>query len=464
MTTALDYAKSHRDRFTDQLLELLRIPSVSTLPDHAEDVRRAAEWLAADMVHLGLTAEVVHAPPHHPLVYGEWLGAGPDAPTVLIYCHFDVQPAALEDGWQTDPFQPVERDGRIYARGAVDSKSHVIANLKAVEALLNADDPCPVNVKLLFEGEEETDSSHIFRFVRENKARLGADVCIVSDGSMPDPDTPVLTYGLRGIMELELTVSGPKRDLHSGQYGGNVHNPIQALAEILAQLHDADGRVAVPGFYDDVPPFTDEERTALADIQPMVEAEWHRATGAPQPWGEPDYHLHERAMVRPTLEINGIAGGFFGPGFKTVLPSKAIAKISCRLVPEQDPQRIYQQVCDHITTLTPPTVRTSFTWLDGAPAVLLALDTPAMQAAIAAYERGWGVRPLLHRAGGSVPVVAGFQHDLQVPLALLGYGYKGGGAHGPNEYAIVDMFYRGIDTTIHFCQQFAALFHDGAAG
>lgn len=464
MTSALDYAKSNRDRFKAQWLDLLRIPTVSTLPEHAADVQRAAQWLADDMTRIGLAAEVVEAPPAHPLVYGEWLKAGPDAPTVLIYCHFDVQPADPVDAWQTDPFDPVERDGKVYARGAVDSKSHVIANLKAVEALLNADDPCPVNLKLLFEGEEETNSGHIFRFVREHKERLATDVTVISDGSMPDPVTPVLTYGLRGVMELELTVTGPRRDLHSGQYGGNVHNPIQALAEILAQLHDVDGRVTVPGFYDDIPPYTDKERAALADIQPVVEAEWHRATGAPQPWGEPDYRLHERAMVRPTLEINGIAGGFTGPGIKTVLPSRAMAKISCRLVPRQDPQHIYQQVCDFITQITPPTVTTSFTWLDGAPAVQIDLDTPAMQAAIAAYERGWGVRPLLYRAGGSVPVTAAFQQHLPAPLALLGYGYKGGGAHGPNEYAIVDMFHKGIETTIHFCQQFATLARDQAPG
>lgn len=457
MTRAHDYAKAHRERFKAQLIELLRIPSVSTLPQHAADVQRAADWLVADMRRIGLERAEIHRQPGClPLVYGEWLGAGSDAPTVLIYGHYDVQPAAPEDGWESDPFQPVERAGRLYARGAVDSKSHVIAQLKAVESLLAAEEHPPVNLKLLFEGEEESGSAHIFRFVAANRERLRAEACVICDGSMPHPRQPVLACGLRGIVEMELTVSGPARDLHSGHYGGTVHNPIQALAEILAQLHDEEGRVAVPGFYQDVLPLDEEERAALAEGMPWVEAEWQAVTGAPKPWGEPEYRLHERIGARPTLEFNGIAGGFAGPGFKTVLPARASARISCRLVPRQDPRRIYELVRAHVRQLTPPTVRSELRLVDpGAPGVLLDRHTPAMQAALRAYERGWGARPIFTREGGSVPVVSAFQQELQTPLVLMAFGYKGCGAHGPNEHVYLDMFYQGIDTAIYFCYELA---------
>ncbi len=446
-----DYAHQHAERFRQQLIDLLRIPSVSTLPEHAPDVRRAADWLITDMQRIGLhRAQIFQQDSCLPLVYGEWLGAGEDAPTVLIYCHYDVQPAVLEDGWHTNPFEPLEQDGKIYARGAVDSKSHVIAQLKAIESLL-ATHSCPVNIRLLFEGEEESGSEHIFTFVAQNPDLLRAEVCVVSDGSLPDINQPVLVYGLRGVITMELTVTGPARDLHSGHYGGNVHNPIQALAEIIAQLHDANGTVTVPGFYDHVRPITDEEHTILSDILPWAEREWHEVTGAPQPWGEAGYSLNERSSARPTLEINGISGGFAGTGFKTVLPAQALAKISCRLVPDQDPQHIYEQVRDYIAHITPPTVRSELVALEmGAPGVLLPRETAAMQAAITAYEKGWGVRPIFSREGGSIPVVSAFQEHLRMPIVLMPFGYKGGGAHGPNEHVYIEMFHKGIDTMLHF--------------
>lgn len=450
--TPHDYARAHAERFRQQLIDLLCIPSISTLPAHAADVQRAAEWLVEDMRRIGLSAGITQQPGFLPLVYAEWLGAGADAPTVLVYCHYDVQPAEISDGWDTDPFDPIEHDGKIYARGAVDSKAHVIAQLKAIESLLAAGQ-CPVNIKVLFEGEEESGSEHIFDFVARHKDRLQADVCVVSDGSMPGIHQPALVYGLRGIITMELRVTGPARDLHSGHYGGNVHNPIQALAEIIARLHNSNGGVSVPGFYDDVLPITAAERAALGESLPWTEREWHEVTGAPRPWGEAQYTLLERSGARPTLEINGIAGGFYGTGFKTVLPASATAKISCRLVPNQQPQRIYQQVRDYITRITPPTVRAELTALElGAPGVLLDRDTPAMRAAVSAYEKGWGARPIFTREGGSVPVVAAFQEHLGMPIMLMPFGYKGCGAHGPNEHMYIEMFHKGIDTAIHFYQ------------
>ncbi len=456
MLTAHEYAKDHAEDFKAQLIDLLKIPSISTLSAHAPDVERAA-WLIADMTRIGMTrAEIFQKEGFLPLVYGEWLGAGENAPTVLVYCHYDVQPAEIADGWDTHPFEPVEQDGKIYARGAVDSKSHVVAHLKAIESLL-ATGGAPCNIKLLFEGEEESGSEHIFQFVADNPERLQADVCVVSDGSMPAVDQPDLVYGLRGIISLELTVHGPGRDLHSGHYGGNVHNPIQALAEIIAQLHDSNGTVTVPGFYDDVLPLSAEERAVLQAALPYAQTEWDAVTGAAQPWGEAEYTLLERSGARPTLEINGIAGGFYGTGFKTVLPAKATAKISCRLVPHQDPARTFEQVRDYIQALTPPTVHSEITLLEeGAPGVLFDRDTPAMRAAAQAYTQGWGVAPIFSRAGGSVPVVAAFQQKLNLPMVMLAFGYKGCGAHGPNEHVYLEMSHKGIATAIHFLQDYPA--------
>jgi acetylornithine deacetylase/succinyl-diaminopimelate desuccinylase-like protein len=456
MTTALDYAREHATRFRQEFADLLSIPSVSTLPERAGDVERAAWWIAADMRRIGLTrVELFRREWRHPLVYGEWLGAGPDAPTVLVYSHYDVQPAEVEDGWDTEPFMPTEIDGKLFARGAVDSKAHVVANLKAVESMLSADD-APANVKFLYEGEEESNSEFIFDFVAANPDLLRADVVVISDGSMPDPAQPALVYGLRGIITLDLIVDGPVRDLHSGHYGGTVHNPIQALTEILAALHDADGRVAVPGFYDAVRPLDEAELAALAEAEPWMAAEWEAFTGATARWGEPEFGLHARIGARPTLEINGIAGGFAGPGFKTVIPARARAKVSCRLVPDQDPADIFAKLQARIADLTPPGITAALSLTEaGAPGVILPRDSAAMRAAARAYELGWGRAPIYLREGGSVPVVDAFRRALDAEIVPLSFGYKGGGAHSPNEYMILDMFDKGIQTAIHFYHQLA---------
>lgn len=448
---ALSYARANASRFEAALIDLLRIPSISTLPEHVEDVERAAAWLIDEMQRIGLTrAEIFQKPGCLPLVYGEWLGAGENAPTVLVYCHYDVQPARLADGWTSDPFVPTARDGKLYARGALDSKLHVIVHLKAAESLL-ASGGLKVNLKLLFEGEEESGSEHIIDFVAEQAELLRADVCMVSDGSMPDPGQPVLPYALRGIVGMELVVTGPKRDLHSGHYGGSVHNPIQALAEIMAALHDESGRVTVPGFYDAVRPVDDEERAALAAIEAWTAAEWEMVAGAPSQWGEPGYTLHERIGARPTLEFNGISGGFQGEGTKTVIPAQASVKITCRLVPDQDPEQVYALVHDYIQRITPPTVQAELRLSDlGAPGILLDRHTQAMQAAMRAYEQAWGRRPLFSREGGSVPVIAALKQALACPLVIMPFGYKGGGAHSTDEYIYPEMLHKGIHTAIDF--------------
>lgn len=448
MPHAQDYARTHAEEFQRQLHELLRIPSVSTDPAFASEVRRAADWLVEHLTRIGLKAELIETQ-RHPLVYAEWLEAGDDAPTVLIYGHFDVQPAVMADGWATEPFEPVEKDGKIYARGATDDKGQFFAHVKAVESLLAAESKLPVNVKFILEGEEESGSGSISRFLEAHTGKLQADVCVISDTSMSHIDQPEIVYALRGSVALEVHVTGPSQDLHSGMYGGTVHNPAQALAEILAQLHDADHSVAVPGFYDDVLALSDEERAEVARVT-WGEADWRAETGAPAPWGEAAYSLRERIGARPTLEICGVSSGYTGAGIKSIIPGKAIAKILCRLVANQDPMRVSEVIRDYIANMTPPTVESEVVMLRGAPAAQVDLTHPAMQAAVTAYEQGWGAPPAFVREGGSIPIVAGFQARLNLPVILMGFGLNSDNLHGPNEHFSVEMFHRGVATSIAF--------------
>lgn len=456
MSNAHDYAAANASRFREQLKELVRIPSVSTLPGHAADMHRAAEWIVNEMRRIGLPHAELLRTPGNSVVYGEWLGAGENSPTVLIYGHYDVQPAAVEDGWDSDPFEPVERDGKIYARGVTDNKGQFFAHLKGVESLLTAEGRLPANVKFMIEGEEEVSGDNLSKLVADERARFKADVCLISDGGMPQYGVPAITYALRGIMAMELIVSGPATDLHSGRFGGTVHNPLQALAEIIAQLHAPDGSVAVPDFYDDVLPLDAEERAVLAKSG-TTEDRWRSDTGAPQPWGEAGYTLEERIGARPTLEINGMAGGFSGPGFKTVLPAKAMAKISCRLVPHQDPDSIFKLVSERIRHIAPPTVQVECRPHSGGRPVLVNRDTPFMQAASRAYEKVWGVKPVFNRAGGSIPVVADVQQVLGLPVILMSLGLHSDLAHGPNEHLLIECFEKGIDTSIYALHEFGRL-------
>ena len=452
MSSPYDYAKANRDRFLDEYQNLLRIRTISTQPQHADDVADAAEWLKAMMLRIGMKrADVILMPEGRcPLVLGEWDGAGQDAPTVLIYCHYDVQPAEVADGWLTEPFEPTIKDGRLYCRGAVDSKLHVMANLKAVESWLASDEKPAVNIKVVLEGEEESGSENINAFIAAHPERLAADIAMVSDGAILAPDQPSLTYGLRGIAALELHVQAPVSDLHSGHWGGSVHNPIQALTEIVAQLHDENGTVTVPGFYDDVADVTPTDRARLEKVEPFLQAEWDDVVNAPAVWGESEYILPERLGARPTLEINGIQGGYTGAGMKTVLPARAFAKITCRLVPNQDPARVLKCVTDHIENIAPETVTLDLRPSEpGAEAVLLDVNGVAMRAAAEAYTYAWGVEPIFERSGGSVPICVECS-KVADEVVIMSYGLKSGRAHGPNENIYLQNFTNGIQATIKF--------------
>jgi acetylornithine deacetylase/succinyl-diaminopimelate desuccinylase-like protein len=449
---AHQYVDTHFDHFRRQLYDILRIRSVSTDPSYEVEVQTAAEWLAENMRQIGLDKVEILPTGGHPLVYGEWMGAGGHAPIVLIYGHYDVQPASNSDGWYSEPFEPVERDGFIFARGSSDDKGQVIVHLKAAEALLASGGKSPVNLKFLIEGEEEIGSTHLADFIRANHERLKADVCVISDSGMPSTDQPSIIYALRGMVSMHVVVTGPAQDLHSGSYGGAVHNPNLALAQILAQLHTPDGRVAVPGFYDDVLPLPDDERAELRKNS-WDESGWRQVTGVPQSWGEPGFTIDERISARPTLEINGMAGGYFDTGFKGVVPSRAWANISCRLVANQDPQRIASLIHDYILKIAPPSVRAEVETIEGNHPAIVDIHTPIMQAAMTAYERGWGKKPLFMREGGSIPVVSDFQNELNLPVILMGFTLNNDGAHGPNERFSLEMFKRGIHTLLYFYEE-----------
>ncbi len=452
MTNPYAYAKTNQERFLTEYQELLRIRTISTQPQHADDVARAAEWLQAMMLRIGMdSADVILMPEGRcPLVLGEWRGAGEDAPTILIYCHYDVQPAEIADGWDTEPFEPTIKAGRLYCRGAVDSKLHVMANLKALESWLAAEDKPKVNIKVVLEGEEESGSENINAFVEKHPERLAADIAVISDGAILAPDQPSLTYGLRGVTAFELRVSAPVSDLHSGHWGGSVHNPIQALCEIIARLHDENGAVSVPGFYDDVAAVTAQDRALLEKVEPFMQAEWDSVVNAPALWGESEYSLPERLGARPTLEINGIHGGYTGAGMKTVLPASAFAKVTCRLVPHQAPDRVLNCIVEHIKNITPDTIKVDFQFGGmGAEAVLLDVEGSAMSAAAAAYTHAWGVEPVFERAGGSVPITFECMKVAQ-EVVIMSYGLKSGRAHGPNENIYLQNFYNGIQSTIKF--------------
>lgn len=450
MTTAYEYAAQNGTKFVEQLKDFLRIPSISTETERKEDVRRAAEWLRDEMLRIGITHAEIHETAGHPIVFGEWLGAGENAKTVLVYGHYDVQP--VDDPrheWISPPFEPTEREGNLYARGATDDKGQTFIHLKAFEALMQATGAFPLNIKFILEGEEEISSPNLHPFIEENLDLLHCDVAVVSDTDVLSVTQPSMTYGLRGIIYTEVEVRGPAVDLHSGAYGGSVHNPVQALVEILAKLHDETGFVTIPHFYDDVVALTPEERAAIAKL-PRGEADFLKETGAPQLWGEPDFTVLERVGARPTLEINGISGGWTGEGAKTVIGSRAVAKVSCRLVAKQNPDKILQLLQDYVAEITPPTVTSHVRAITAsAPAVLVPIDSPEMKQAAAAYQRVFQNEPVFIRSGGSIPVVGVFQEMLKVPVLLMGFGLPDDNLHAPNEKFNLTMFHQGIQTMLH---------------
>ncbi|MCX6044676.1 MAG: dipeptidase [Chloroflexi bacterium] len=460
MSTQLQsYLTNAQTRQLDELIAWLRIPSISTISAHQPDVLAAAQWLVENMRQSGLENVELIETEGHPLVYGDWLHAGTDKPTVLVYGHYDVQPVDPLALWHTPPFEPTVRAGQgyrqegddLYARGSSDDKGQTFIHVKAVEALLQTTGALPVNIKFLIEGEEEAGSQAIGLYVPAHVEQLAADLCLISDTGMLAPDQPVITYGLRGNWTAEITVTGPSQDLHSGVYGGATHNPNQALCELLAALHDKDGHVTVPGFYDQVPELSDAERALLANV-PYDEAKLLADNGAPAAYGEPAYTVVERIGARPTLEINGMWGGFITEGFKTVIPSQAHAKLSCRLVPNQDPAEIGQLVEAYLQQLAPPTIKVEVQGRPGSPAYTASLASPAIQWAAAAYQAVFGVAPIYKREGGSIPIVNKFQAALDIPIVLMGFGLPDDNLHAPNEKFYLPNFYKGIETSITFLQ------------
>ena len=442
MATWETYLQQHRARFLDELFDLLRIPSVSALPAHADDVQRAAAWVAERLSAAVLEGAQVMPTGGHPVVYAEWLHA-PGQPTALIYGHFDVQPVDPVALWTTPPFEPTVREGRIYARGASDNKGGFFISLLAAEALLKTTGALPVNVKFLVEGQEEIGSPQLPEFVAAHKDLLACDLVINADGGQWSETEPALLLGLRGICALYIDVTGPSSDVHSGVFGGSIANPLHALAELLASLHLPDGQVAVAGFYDDVAALTPAERAAIAAV-PIDEDAYKAQLGVTELFGEPGYSTWERTWVRPTLEINGMWGGFQGEGTKTVLPSDAHAKITCRLVPNQDPKRILALLQDHVARHAPRGVRVTATpGSSMAYPYLVPAGHPGNQAAREVLTELYGREPYQAREGGSVPICEVFQRHLGAYSIMFGFGLHDENLHGPNEFFRLSSFDRG---------------------
>jgi acetylornithine deacetylase/succinyl-diaminopimelate desuccinylase-like protein len=453
MNNVIDFINVNRDRYVNELKGLLAIPSISALPEHAGDVRRCAEWCADEMRRVGLENVRLMDTPGNPVVYGDWLGAA-GAPTILFYGHYDVQPVDPLNLWETPPFQATVRDGEIYARGAADDKGQVFMHLKAIEAHLKQNGRLPINIKLILEGEEEVGSAHLDDFIRAHKGELAADVVVISDSAMFDRGVPSICYGLRGLVYFQIDLRGSGTDLHSGSFGGAVANPAFVLAQLLSQMKDRGGRVKIPGFYDDVLPLQEEEREAWASL-PFNEKKYKKDFGIPKLAGETGYSTLERTWARPTFEINGLLSGFTGEGAKTVLPAVAMAKVSMRLVPNQDPNKIAALFESHLKKIAPKTVELKVTRMHGGKPWMTSYDNPFMQAAGRAIERGFGRAPVFTREGGSIPVVSTFQEELGLPAILFGVGLPDENSHAPNEKLDLSNFHNGIIASAYLYEEIA---------
>jgi acetylornithine deacetylase/succinyl-diaminopimelate desuccinylase-like protein len=434
-----EYIDRHAFRFQEELFDFLRIPSVSARTEHQSDVRSAALWFAERCRETGLEANV-HETAGHPIVLATWRGA-PGSPTILIYGHYDVQPVEPLNLWTSPPFEPVIREGRLYARGSVDDKGQLYLHLKAIEAHLKTDQKLPVNVVIIAEGEEEVGSANLMPFVNKHTADLACDAVVISDTTMIGPGLPTIGISLRGMTYLEVRVHGPAQDLHSGSYGGAVVNPATALARIIASFHDANWHVQVPGFYDDVLPAA-EFRKQIRSL-PFDEKSFLRETGAPALAGEADYTTLERLWVRPTIEINGMLSGYTGEGSKTVLPAHSMAKVSCRLVPNQDPDRMAELMEKHIRTAASEGVRVEVEVLHGGRPWLARTEGPLYEAAEAALQHAFGKKAVFAGEGGSIPIVPEFEKALNAPVLLMGFGLPGENAHAPDEWLSIENFEKG---------------------
>jgi acetylornithine deacetylase/succinyl-diaminopimelate desuccinylase-like protein len=453
MENVIDFINVNREKYLEELRELLSIPSISALPAHADDVRRCADWCAGEMRRIGLQNVHLIDTPGYPVVYGDWLGA-PGAPTLLFYGHYDVQPVDPLDLWESPPFEATIRDGEIYARGSADDKGQVFMHFKAVEAHLKQNGRLPVNMKFIIEGEEEVGSAHLDDFIRAHKSELSADVVVISDSPMFERGVPSICYGLRGLVYCQIDLRGSKTDLHSGSFGGAVINPAFALAQMIAQMKDRSGRVKIPGFYDDVRPLEEAERQAWAQL-PFNEKKYRKDFGIPKLFGESGYTTLERTWARPTLEVNGLLSGFTGEGAKTVLPAVAMAKISMRLVPNQDPDKIADLFEAYVRKIAPKTVDVKITRMHGGKPWMTEFENPFVQAAGRAIERGFGRKPVFTREGGSIPVVSTFQEELGLPSVLFGVGLPDENAHAPNEKLDLANFHNGIIAAAYLYDEIA---------
>lgn len=448
MDNVLSYIELQKDRYLSELKDLLAIPSISTNKENTADLRRCAEWVANHMRTIGLQNVQIMPTGGHPAVYGDWVNA-PGKPTVLLYGHYDVQPPEPLELWTSPPFEATVRGENLYARGSADDKGQVFIHLKSIEAYLKNTGSLPVNLKLLIEGEEEIGSENLEPFVKKHKELLKADIVLISDTSMFAKGIPSVCYGLRGLSYMQIDLVGPAKDLHSGSFGGTVHNPIQALAEIIAQLHDKNGRITIPGFYDDVRSLSKKERDSFKKL-PWSDKKYAKELGVKELYGEKGFSSLERVWARPTLECNGIWGGFTGEGAKTVLPSKASAKISMRLVPDQTAGKAAKLFEKHIKKIAPKTVSVTVRNLHGGEAAITPIDSPGVMAAVAALEKGFGKKPLYQREGGSIPIVVQFKQLLGLDTVLLGFGLPDENAHAPDEFINLNNFYGGIRTSVHF--------------
>ncbi len=459
MEKILSFIDSNHERYLDELKDFIALPSVSSKNEHTADMQRTAEWLSNHMKSIGLENTQIVKTEGHPIVYADWLRAK-GKPTVLLYGHYDVQPEEPLDQWKSPPYEATVRDGCLFARGAADDKGQVFIHLKAIEAFLVNGGKLPVNIKLIVEGEEEIGSDHLTQFVESHKDALNADVVLISDSDIFARGVPSVTYGLRGIAYMEVEVTGPNTDLHSGSFGGSIHNPIQALTEMIASLHDKNGRITVRGMYDDVRPLTKAERTAFRKL-PWSDKNYARLYGLKKLYGEKGFTTLERLWARPTLECNGIWGGYTGEGVKTVLPSKAFAKISMRLVPDQSSVKIAKLFEKHLKAIAPPTVSVTVRTLNTGEPVVTPIDSPGVRAAVSALEKGFGKKPLYQREGGSIPIVVDFKRILGIDSVLLGFGVPEENAHAPNEFIVLDNFFGGIKTIAHYYNELPEFWNTG---
>jgi acetylornithine deacetylase/succinyl-diaminopimelate desuccinylase-like protein len=448
MSDVNKYIDGEIDRFQEELFEFLRIPSVSAKSEHNEDTQKAASWVAGQMRDAGLSSTVIDTP-GHPVVLGEWREAGPEAPTLLVYGHYDVQPAEPLDEWDSPAFEPTVRDGNLYARGASDDKGQLLLHIKALEAKLKGSGSLPVNVVMVAEGEEEVGSPNLVPFVKSHRDRLACDAVVISDSSMFAQGQPSLLFSLRGLGYFEIHVKGPSGDLHSGGYGGAVVNPGNVLAKIVTSLKNEDGSIAIDGFYDDVLEWEAQTREAIREL-PFNESEFLEEVGAPGLDGEAGFSLLERLWIRPTCDVNGLLCGYTGEGAKTVLPARAMAKVSFRLVPNQHPDRIGELLRAHVAKVSPPEVEVTVEDLHGGRPWKAELEGPFFEAAQAALEKAFGVPPVLTGEGGSIPIVVDFQEILEAPVLLMGFAPPGANMHAPNEWIPLENFESGIRAVAQF--------------